>query len=354
MVEPTTTEEAPAVSPPSIKDVATHAGVSLGTVSNVLNRPHLVSDVTRRRVADSIAALGFIRNESARQLRAGRSRTLAYLMLDASNPFFTDVASGIEEVANRHDLTLFLANSNHDARREGAYLDALRRQRVLGTFVTPVGGETEQLRELAAVGIHVVLLDRAPAEQGSCCGVSVDDVAGGELAVTHLLELGHDRIGFVGGTAGVVQAAERLKGAQRALAEAGRPGAELIEITTAALTVAEGRRAGERVLGLPAARRPTAVFCANDLLALGYLQEMTLQGVAVPVDMAIVGYDDIEFAAAAAVPLTSVRQPRHLLGTTAAELLLAEVDDEAHTHRQVVFTPELVVRDSTRGRYGVR
>jgi LacI family transcriptional regulator len=114
--------------------------------------------------------------------------------------------------------------------------------------------------------------------------------------------------------------------------------------------VAEGRQAGQRLVGQPSAQRPTAAFCANDLLALGLLQEMTRQEVPVPEELAIVGYDDIEFAAAAAVPLTSVRQPRHLIGRTAAELLAAEVESgPEHRHRQVQYLPELVVRGSTRG-----
>jgi LacI family transcriptional regulator len=112
--------------------------------------------------------------------------------------------------------------------------------------------------------------------------------------------------------------------------------------------VDEGRRVSQRILGLPARRRPTAVFCANDLLALGVLQHMTQNGVAVPEEMSIVGYDDIEYAGAAAVPLTSVRQPRLQLGRTAAELLLDEVENPAHAHQQITFTPELVARESSR------
>lgn len=340
--------------PASIKDVAAHAGVSVGTVSNVLNRPHLVSGATRQRVEDAIADLGFIRNESARHLRAGRSRTLAYLMLDAANPFFTDVAQGIEDVASPQELMLFLCTSNQDPRREAAYLDSLLQQRVLGVLVTPVGDDGTRLEGLVRAGIPVILLDRAAPAGFDGCSVSVDDREGADLAVTHLLELGHERIGFTGGPAGLVQVADRRAGARRAMARTGRVGTDLIELITSDLTVDEGRRAGERLLGLPAGRRPTAVFCANDLLALGFLQEMTRQGASVPGDVAIVGYDDIEFAAAAAVPLTSVRQPRRQLGRTAAELLREEVDDPSHQHRHVVFTPELAVRDSTRGRHGLR
>jgi LacI family transcriptional regulator len=152
-----------------------------------------------------------------------------------------------------------------------------------------------------------------------------------------------------------VQVADRLQGARQAMATTGRNADTLLVLETAALDVAEGRRAGERIAGLPRARRPTAAFCANDLLALGLLQQMTRLGVDVPRQLAIVGYDDIEFAAAAAVPLSSVRQPRQLLGRTAAELLLAESEaDDAHVHQQVLFHPELVVRassiSSTKGR----
>ena len=144
--------------------------------------------------------------------------------------------------------------------------------------------------------------------------------------------------------------ADRLLGARKAMATAGSDPGLLTVIETAGLSIAEGRRAGERLLALPRRRRPTAAFCANDLVALGLLQHLTQAGIAVPGELAIVGYDDIEFAGAAAVPLTSVRQPRHELGRTAAELLLAETDSTAgHAHEQVVFHPELVVRASSSG-----
>jgi LacI family transcriptional regulator len=194
----------------------------------------------------------------------------------------------------------------------------------------------------------VVLVDRA-VDDSVCCSVSVDDVEGGALALTHLIEQGHRQIAFVGGPLGVNQVQDRLLGARQALKSAGLPDTSLLVLETTALNVNEGRRAGERLAGLPQARRPTAAFCANDLLALGFLQEMTRLGVAVPDEVAIVGYDDIDFASAAAVPLTSVRQPRHVLGRTAAELLLVEAAaGPAHRHRQVRFQPELAVRASSR------
>jgi LacI family transcriptional regulator len=338
---------------PGMKDVAAAAGVSIGTVSNVLNRPHVVSEATRSRVRAAIADLGFVRNETARQLRAGSSRTIAYVVMDAANPFFNDVARGVEEEARAEGMAVYLCNSNQDGAREREYLERLREQRVQGVLITPIDPTGERLAEMPSLGMPVVLVD-CPAPDTAQCSVAVDDVLGGELAVTHLVETGHDRIAFVGGPMTVQQVSDRYQGARQAFFGVERS-LDLIRFETKALTVAEGRLAGERLVGMPKARRPTAAFCANDLLALGLLQALTRQGLSVPKDLAVVGYDDIEFAEAAAVPLTSVRQPRELLGRTAARLLFEEASgDENHRHQQVRFRPELVVRASTQVRRGWR
>lgn len=332
----------------SVKDVAATAGVSLGTVSNVLNRPDRVSVRTRAKVEAAMSELGFVRNESARQLRAGRSSTIAYIMLDATNPFFTDVARGIEDAADEADLSLFSCNSDNVVQRENAYLSRLEQQRVQGILITPVDPASPMLDELVHRGTPVVIVDRTRTQE-THCSVAVDDVLGGQLAASHLLELGHERIAFIGGPETIGQVRDRHLGAQRALEAAGVDASRLTLVDTDALTVAEGRIAGQRLAGLPTSVRPTAAMCSNDLLALGLLQQCVQLGVRVPEDLAIVGYDDIEFAAAAAVPLTSVRQPRRQLGRTAAELLFDEAGNAEHRHQQVVFVPELVVRASTRG-----
>ena len=330
----------------SIKEVAQHAGVSLGTVSNVLNRPEMVAEATRKRVLDAIAALGYVRNDSARQLRAGRSRTIAIVVLDVANPFFTDVVRGAEQVVEEAGSMLVVCNSGEDAAREDRHLELLEEQRVGGILITPVKDDRQPvLNRLIERGIPVVLVDRG-AGTASRCSVAVDDELGGRPAVGHLLERGHRRIGYVGGPFGIAQVADRYAGASAAAAV--HPDAELIKAETPNLTVASGRRAARELVSLPAGRRPTAIFCANDLLALGVLQEITAQDLRVPDDVAIIGYDDIEFAGAAAVPLSSVRQPREQLGRTAAELLLEEAREGAgHRHRHVTFQPELVVRKST-------
>jgi LacI family transcriptional regulator len=330
-----------------IKDVARRAGVSVGTVSNVLNRPEKVSEQTRERVRAVIGELGFVRSETARQLRVGTSRILAILVLDMTNPFFVAVAKGAERAAREAGLGVMLCNSAGSASEEAEYLSLFAEQRVRGVLLTPADPTGRNVREFARQNIPFVHVDRAvPTAEG--CSVSVDDVTGGALAVRHLLAAGHRSVTYVSGPMHLSQCRDRRTGALVALREAGLPEQALGHMETARLDVASGIDAGARLLGLAA--RPTAVFCANDLLALGVLQAMYGAGVNVPGDISIVGYDDIEFAAAAVVPLTSVRQPAERMGRTAADMLLDETepDREHHTHRSVVLQPELVVRGSTR------
>jgi LacI family transcriptional regulator len=294
-----------------------------------------------------IEELGYVRDESARQLRAGSSRTLALLVLDLGNPFFVDVARGAEEAAHDAGLHMITCNSAQRVDRETSYLAMLAEQRVRGVLLSPVGAREESPSGFGRSGIPYVLVDRK-STTGWCCSVSVDDVLGGALAARHLAEQGHTEIAFVNGPSVLVQCREREEGVRKALAEMPQEH-HLTVLEVAALDVASGRDAGARILGV--SPRPTAVFCANDLLALGVLQAMVGAGVRVPEDLAIVGYDDIEFASAAAVPLTSVRQPATRIGETAARLLIEETSgEEGHEHRAVVYSPELVVRDSTRTR----
>jgi len=333
--------------PVSIREVAAHAGVSVATVSNVLNRPDIVARPTRDRVSASIRELGFVRNESARQLRAGRSRTIGLVVLDVANPFFTDLARGVEDEANKAGLAVILCNSDDQERKEKRYLELLEEHRVQGVLITPVFGAGSRLIRLQRRGTPVVLVDSRSPSRGQC-SVAVDDVLGGDLAISHLLSAGHQRIAYACGPRAIRQVADRYEGALRAFARVGRPADGLHVIEAGALNVAAGQKAGADIAAMPASARPTAVFCANDLIALGVLQEMTRHRIRVPEDVAIVGYDDIDFAAAAAVPLTSVRQPRQQLGRTAARMLLEEAAaDDSHQHQQVIFEPELIVRQST-------
>ena len=215
-----------------------------------------------------------------------------------------------------------------------------------GILVTPVDPDSPVLADIAGRGTPLVIVDRT-RPGAAFCTVSVDDVLGGRLAVDHLIDRGHRRVAFVGGPDSLGQVRERLEGARQAWREAGLPDDDLVVVPTTALSVAEGRAPanGSRDCRRAAARPPSSA--PTTCVALGLLQQATSAGVQVPDDLAIVGFDDIDFAAAAAVPLTSVRQPRAELGRTAARLLLAEADDPDHVHEQVVFEPELVARRST-------
>jgi LacI family transcriptional regulator len=294
-------------------------------------------------VLQVVAELGYVPNESARALRAGRSKTLGLVVLDVANPFFTDIAAGVEEVADQHDMTITLCNSSETSARERRHLEHLQQLRVQGVLITPVDSSSAMLTRLAEQGIPVVFVDRASRARGRC-SVGVDDVLGGQLVGEHLLVQGHRHVGFLGGPPSLRQVSDRMKGLRSVLDDAR---VKVTLVPTAALSIEEGQRAVSDLLR-KRAKPPTALFCANDLLALGALQVLTREGVRVPDDMALVGYDDIIYAAAAAVPLTSVRQPRADLGRTAASLLMDEINaPEEHKHQHIQFAPELVVRASS-------
>jgi LacI family transcriptional regulator len=332
----------------SVKDVAQQAGVSVGTVSNVLNNPDKVSQRTIERVRAAMDQLGFVRNDAARQLRAGRSRSIGLVVLDVGNPFFTDIARGAEGRALEEDLVVLLGASDDDASREASYLRLFEEQRVAGILISPHGDGLDHLLALQSRGVPVVLVDGPDTDALS--SVSVDDVAGGRLAVEHLLAQGRRRIAVVGGPDSLHQVSDRIRGAREALA--GHPDATLEVVPTSAPTVLEGRAVGEALAGRPASERPDGVFAVNDLLAVGLLQGLVmLDEVRVPDDVALIGYDDIEFASSTVVPLSSIRQPSQVMGSTAVELLLeqlgAEQRDVPRPPRTVSFPPELVVRAST-------
>lgn len=329
----------------SIREVAAAAAVSVGTVSNVLNSPEKVSPTTVARVQAAIDELGFVRNDAARQLRAGRSRSVGLVVLDVGNPFFTDIARGAGSRAGENGLTLLLGTSDDDPQRERSYVDAFDEQRVCGLLVSPVGDDFERLDALRLRGTPVVLVDRdgtgTPFDS-----VAVDDVAGGSLAVGHLCAVGRRRIAFVGGPAELRQVRDRMRGARAALEQV--PCAQLEVIPTPTLTVLAGRAIGEQIRDRPPAQRPDGIFCANDLVAIGVLQALALMGESmVPEQIALVGYDDIEFARSAVVPLTSVRQPSIKIGSTAIDLLIEATDSPDRRPRHVLFQPQLVTRMST-------
>ena len=340
------TSETRTVKGPLLRDVAVRAGVATGTVSNVLHNPDKVAPDTLARVQAAIAEMGYVPNAAARQLSRGRSGSVGLLVLDARNPFFNDLAAGVEDAAGQMDIAVLLATSSERADRERMYLDRFEQSRVDGLLVTPVGGSVKQLRAIRDRGTPIVLLDRLATTPGFS-SVAVDDVEGGRLAGQHLIDAGCRSIAFVGGPMTLEQVRNRLAGAGRAAEAAG---VAFMHLATARMAADEGRRVGQEIAAMPPADRPDGVFAANDLVALAILQALLLAGIRVPEDVAVIGYDDIDFAALAGVPLSSIRQPSYQMGRRAMELLAEAMqagDDSQSASRQVVFMPELAARAST-------
>jgi LacI family transcriptional regulator len=326
----------------SLRDIAKHAGVSVGTASNVLNRPGLVAPETVKRVQQVIEELGYIPNGYVKQMSAGHSRTLGLVVPNVSNPFFAEVARGVEDAAAKKNYAVFICNTSESAVREERFMGVLIEQMVKGVLITPTSLKPGHIKTLKERGISVTLID-APGKSASECSVSVNDVRGGEIAIEHLVSLGHKHVAWVCGPETIPQALDRSKGVATA---AKLHKVQIETIRTTGMKFDCGVEAAEQFLAM--SPRPTAIFCANDLMALGVMRTLIAAGVKIPEDVSLIGYDDIEFAPSAAVPLSSIAQPAYQLGFTATNLLLSECEGiETHAHQDVRFQPELVVRSST-------
>ncbi|MGV8894878.1 MAG: LacI family DNA-binding transcriptional regulator [Rhodoglobus sp.] len=328
----------------TIRDVARAADVSAGTVSNVINRPSYVSAAVRERVLAAIAELDFTPNTAARRFRPGRERTLGLAVADLGNPFFIDVTLGADAEAKALGVGVVIVHNGLDRTREEQNLDVLIQQRVHGIIITPVEEENSRLEKLADQGIPIVYVDRIFGDR-PCCWVRTDDVAGGRLGGEHLIERGHRRLMYVGGTRISLHVDARYDGFVAAAEEGG---GEVERLETDSWGLDDGVAVAGVLLARAPEDRPTAVMCANDLIALGLMQKLVLGGVRVPDDIALVGFDDLGWAGAAVIPLSSVRQQREQLGRRAVQLLMDEVlNSETHVHEQEELEPELVIRNSS-------
>jgi LacI family transcriptional regulator len=326
-----------------IRDVALRAGVSVGTVSNVINGLPSVAAIYVERVNRAIEDLGFVANESARQLKGGRSSTIGLVVMSAGNEFFTEFAAQADLAAEERGLHILLASSAQREERQRDYLNLFEEQRNRGILIAPLGSIPPYLSAMHRRGMPMVILgDHAPDE--SFCSVGLDTEASGYLAVRHLLDSGRRRLALVGGPAAQIE--DRIRGARRAVAEVS--GARLELIDTDDLTLAEGTRVAEMLGRRDLADRPDGIFCANDMVAIGMVNRLVrMEHVRVPEDIAIVGHDDIDFASAAAVTITTLRQPLPDLTGAAIQLLEEEVENGVeHMHSRIRIAPELVRRES--------
>lgn len=326
-----------------MRAVAARAGVAVGTVSHYLNHPDRVSAERATRIREAIDELGFVPNAAGRQLRMGQGSALAYLAPDVSNPYFTEIAEEVERQATARGLALLLANSGGDRDREDAYLRYFEQQRAVGMLVSSPFAIEDRLAQLRRRGTPSVLLGQTASDEAQS-SLAMDDVVGGRLATEHLLEQGCRSIAFVGGPLQLPQVVDRLRGASEAVEASG---ARLEVIEQSDRTIRGGQRIGERLLARPAAQRPDGVFAVNDLLALGLLQTLVDAGVRVPHELALIGYDDIEFGAVSLLPLSSVRGPHAEFGSAAVELLFRQIEDAERPAERIRVVPEVVPRASS-------
>ncbi len=326
-----------------IRDVAERAQVSTATVSHVLNGTRTVTDSTRDRVLTAIRELNYHPSAVARSLKTQSTYTLGVMVSDITNPFSTAVVRGIEDVASANGFNLILCNTDENEDKAEAYVRLLLARRVDGLVLAPTGRSSdllERFREMAPI----VVIDRADPGM-TLPFVGVDNVAGARKAVNHLVDDGHTRIGIVAGLPAVSTSAQRLEGYRLALARRGMAADPDLE-RTGQSTVEGGEQAAVELLSL--AERPTALFTTNNFMTLGALRACARLGLRCPDDVAILGFDDHEWAPLFTPPLSVVRQPTYEIGTTAAALLLRAIAGERLSTEPRLLNTTLLIRESCR------
>ena len=327
----------------TIREVAESAGVSYATVSHVINNTRVVTQETRERVLAAMAALDYHPNALARSLRQGKSNTLGLVLPDSANPFFAEISRSIEDEAFRTGYSVFLCNTELDTKRELFYVDVLSKKQVDGIIFVAAGDQPDSLDFLRRQNMPVVMIDR-DLPNVEVDAVLTDHQLGGFLATRHLIELGHQRIACIAGPSSITPSAERITGYRRALEEAGLSIDENL-IVRGDYHAQSGMEITNSLLQMDP--RPTAIFALNDLMALGALRAAAEAGCSVPVDLAIVGYDDLELARFTNPPLTTIAQPKKEIGSQAVNLLASRIAQKSRPPSRLVLPPELIIRRST-------
>jgi LacI family transcriptional regulator len=329
---------------PTQADVANLAGVSQTTVSQVLNDADIaIPEETRQRILDAMNELGYVPNRMARSLRSGETCTIGMIVPDSANPFFAEVARGVEDASFEQGYSVILCNSDGNLDKELLYSDVLTEMQIDGILFIAAGLSKEHIQTLQERRIPLVVVDREIPDI-ALDSVLADNTKGGWLATRHLIELGHHRIGCIQGPSDLSPSADRIIGYRRALEEAGIPVDEEI-IVRGGFQYEGGHQATRRLLA--GEKPPTAIFACNDLMAVGAISAAVEMGYQIPDDLSVVGYDDLPLARFANPPLTTVVQPKHEIGTIAATMLLERIRDmDAPSHRRVLDT-SMCVRRST-------
>ncbi|MCL4424992.1 MAG: LacI family transcriptional regulator [Firmicutes bacterium] len=327
--------------PVTIKDVARRAGVAISTVSRVINNSGYVAGETRERVLRAVDDLKFVPSHMARSLVSRETKSIGLIMPDITNPFFPAIARGVEDAAKALGYTVVLCNTDDDLATEESYVKTLREKFIDGIVFVNVTSGNQEINSLLRDGMPVIALDRSQ-EVLEASAVLVDNVEGGYLATRYLLDRGHRLIAHISGPDYMSTSLDRRVGYRKALTEAG------LEVAPGFLRRGDFRLEGgyREMKGLLSeGLRPTAVFAANDLMAIGAMQALEEVGLEVPTDVSVVGFDDITLASLVKPSLTTIRQPAYQMGQEAARLLVRRIlRDEPRT--EIILRGELVERNS--------
>ena len=329
----------------SLQEVARRAKVSIATVSRVLNKSKKVVPETRAIVEQALRDLEYRPSRVARRLRMkdGRAHLVGLIIPDIQNPFYAEIARGVEDAAYAAEYALLLCNSDESSEKEQFYLDVMRSESVDGVVLPPFAETDAAVSAIMKTGMPVVCVDRSLSKEKTDL-VEVDNYRGAFEAVTHLIERGHKSIGLIEGRIQVSTNRERRRGYLDALAEAGVP------VRKDLMREGDFRQESGRLLAgqlLDLKRPPTALFALNNLMTIGALDAIHQRHLKVPVDIAIVGFDDLPFAEALDPPLTVVRQPAYEVGRQAMELLLKRIMEATRSTVTMRLLPQLIVRRST-------
>jgi LacI family transcriptional regulator, galactose operon repressor len=333
-----------------ISEVADRAGVSAMTVSRVLNSSGYVSAATRERVERAIAELGYVPNALARQLRSKRTKMLALVVSDISNPFFTTIARGVEDAASARGFAVMFCNTDESEQEEARYLRLLIERQVDGVLLVPASGPGASVRLLRQHKMPLVVLDRRVTAR-RVDNVRCDSEAGAHALARHLIALGHRRIAVLTGRRAISTSADRVAGVRRALEEAGLGLDEALVkwggFNFGNLNLADGYRMTEEVLA-STEDPPTALFAANNFIAFGAIRALRELGIRVPEDMSVVAFDDLPSEWVSEPFLTVAAQPAYEIGRRAAEMMIDGLGGHrASTGESVVLPFELIIRRST-------
>ena len=332
----------------TMQDVAEEAGFSVNTVSRAINdRPEISSD-TKQKILEVANELGYRPNRPAQRLRSDKTGTIGVVVADIANPFFSELVKGIEETARKDGFSLILQDTNEDCQIEMDAVEMLMAERVDGVLISPTQYDKKALLELDKYGIPFVLLARY-FDDLETHYVIPDDVKGGYLATSHLLNLGHERIAFLNGPTHISSAKDRLKGYRKALSESEEVEFDSTLIREDVLTMDEGYRVATSLLKETAPDYPSGIFAYSDFVALGVIKAIRKLKLRIPEDIALVGYDNVSFSSCLEVPLTSIDIHKYMLGKYGFQTLKRIIfeDNGGDALRKLERDVDLIPRAST-------